>query len=163
MRVLLLLMLACLLCSCRPSFTDARLTNADFVGTWRVSPGSFNIGHMSDSFSAFALKLNADGSFVAESVPEHFFFYEWPAQKEIHGKWKLEYNSRDQLYDFSLDFDAINGHGAGWGGEILYWRDRDGDHSFIPPQDLLIRMNIEPKPGSGDISGNLQFGLIRQK
>lgn len=135
------------------------------VGVWVVNPKTFvpfptgGEEQMPADFRAFALKLNEDKTFEALHVPAHFFFYEWPAHAQLHGKWKLAFNSRDDVYYFSLDFAANNDSGAGGMSTVLYWRNRD--KTWNPPQDLLIRMDITPHPG--DPHGAMQFGLSKQK
>jgi hypothetical protein len=151
-RLCVLLFFVAASCSPRPD-TITNPTKADMVGTWLVNPNSFNIGQMPRDFRSFALKLNDDGDFQALHVPGHFFFLQWPAHEQLHGKWRFEYDSRDDMYYLFLDFAPVDGEGGGW-NTVLYWRDRN--ETWNSSRDLFLRINI------GESAAAMQFGLSKR-
>ena len=91
------------------SAAPAPLSDSDFIGTWRVEPGTFvsfadRRQTMPTNFTAFALNLKADGSFIASNVPAGFFFG-WPASTEMSGKWKWRQGENDDFFYFFLWFE----------------------------------------------------------
>ena len=159
MRVLLCVLITLAAAGCSPrSENVANPTNPDVVGTWVVDPKTYDPKPMPKDFGSFALKVNADGTCQAIHVPAHVFFYRWPAQEALSGKWKLKYDSHDDAFYFSLNLSTVNGELGGY-STVLYWK--DGYKSGEPPKDLFLQFYITPEPGNS--RGSMQFSLIRQK
>ena len=131
------------------------VTNVDLTGTWRADPKAVHMGVLPTNFLAFALTLNADGTFIATNLPAGLFSSS-TAVPEARGTWTCKHSSADDVHYFGLSFDVPKTQG--YYGTMLKWR-RSG-WAFVSPWEPLIRIYIDRKPGQNSA---LEFGLARQR
>jgi hypothetical protein len=103
----------------------APLTKADVVGTYRIDGATLHGQTLPTNFFAFAMTLNADGSFVTTNVPVDFFLGYTPAPTtpEPRGDWKLRHESEGASFVYTgendyLDLHLTNGPKSGFGLNI---------------------------------------------
>ena len=120
------------LCNCTLA---APLNKADLVGTYHIDTSSFHLSGdetLPTNFWAFAITLNADGSFVATNVfPDCFFsFIPTPATPNARGSWDLRHESdggslfyTGETDYLTLDFTTVPGPGR-YSTQIERYRSR---------------------------------------
>lgn len=88
----------------------AGFTKDELVGTYRVNSYSI-IGHsLPTNYYAFAITLNANGSFVATNVPADLYFNSTStvAIPEARGTWKLRHVSEGRSFIHTGETDYLD-------------------------------------------------------
>jgi hypothetical protein len=85
---------------------DNSTTEAELVGIWRVDTNLLHRQTLPTNFLAFAVTLQANGTFVATNVPADFFFdyTPHPASAQAGGTWTFKPHQRDGTDKLFLNF-----------------------------------------------------------
>lgn len=119
------------LLGCLDPETDAKLSNADLIGSWEIDSNNLKSTHFSkESTKKFRLNIKKDGSLIATNVPPGILWNEAFNDTTLTGSWKHFYN--DGFNYISFDYDGgVIGCTIQWKNGVMLIRLNNDDFVYL--------------------------------